>query len=82
MSTSFKQRFKQLGDGIAEIHRRVAALEKSGGFGEGGFGGSEHENIGFLGDVEVEGGTLIVEIDGQRLKLVRDSSGAPAFESL
>ena len=82
MGTSFKQQFSTLRDGVSEIRDRVIALEKSGGFGEGGFGGSEHENIGFLGDVEIEGGTLIVEVDGQRLKLVRDSSGAPAFEEL
>ena len=82
MSTSFKQRFKQLGDGIAEIQRRVAALENSGGFGEGGFGGSGHEKTGSLDDVEIEGGTLIVEVDGQRLRLVRDSNGDPAFKEL
>lgn len=80
--SSFKERFKTLGDGISELTRRVKALEQSGGFGEGGFGGSGHENIGSLGDVEIEGGTLIVEVDGQRLKLVRDSNGAPAFEEL
>ena len=39
MSTSFKQKFAQLGDGVSEIKRRVAALERAGGGGGGSGGG-------------------------------------------
>lgn len=46
------------------------------------FGGREHGNIDFQGNVEVEDGTVIVEVDGRRLKLVRDADGGPAFEEL